>query len=270
MSQIRNRKKGNPDVVAAVSEQLSNSLNDKNPTAAVKLVQYWGNMSQATTARFIGFDDSGVDIEYTLGADTSRKHEIRVQFKAPVSSPAEARQKIEGMVAEANLILGVNVDTTYKAVSAKPKPNFVLPDISIIVAMLIAWGLVFSVRFLEDEALPYFLVVFREAVGRDGTDRLLIALIAINTVLAILSLAFCIFARIPLGATLLWIPTVLIFGIPSMQDCMKVAIRFLLPRYPEFFGIPKGVLPDDPITIANNAKIAEIKQQQENAAAKKK
>ncbi|KAJ3214392.1 hypothetical protein HDU67_001725 [Dinochytrium kinnereticum] len=277
MSVLRHRK--NKDAVAASSEQLSSSINHKNPGAAVSiptgamkpeagadlnlnLVRYWANMGSATTAKIISVDDSGVDVQFTLGAEP-KKHEVRIQFKAAVQTPAEAREKVESMAAEARKILGVEVDTTYTAVSRRKKVDFHLPDITTMVCMLAVWAFVISLKFLTDDMLPEPLILLRQALGDDSMGRLVLVLCIINGVLTALSLAFCLFARIPLGATILWMPTVFLFGIPSMQNCMKIAIKHLLPRYPEFFGIPKGVLPDDPETIKKNAKIAEIKKRQE-------
>ncbi|KAJ3110197.1 hypothetical protein HDU96_006833 [Phlyctochytrium bullatum] len=262
MSQLRNRKV--KDAVAASSEQLSNSINDRRTGDALYLVRYWGNVSGASTAKVVAVDQSGLDVIYTVGADTSKRHEMRIQFKTIVHTPQEARALVDEMAGEARKILGVEVDKSYVSVGQRMKKDHEFPDVVTMFFSLIAWVAILSLTFLEDEYLPSPLVALRNAMGADAMRRLAKVFSIINGALTLVSFIFCLFARIPLGATILWIPTVFVFGVPSLQMCMKVAIRHLLPRYPEFFGIPKGVLPDDPETIKNKKKTEELQQQQEN------
>ncbi|KAJ3059015.1 hypothetical protein HDU98_004958, partial [Podochytrium sp. JEL0797] len=67
-------------------------------------------------------------------------------------------------------------------------------------------------------------------------------LLLLNAVEAAVGVLLCLYARVPVKATVLWIPTVFAFGIPSLQDCMKVAVRYAMYRDPVTFGVPKNVL----------------------------
>ena len=59
---------------------------------------------------------------------------------------------------------------------------------------------------------------------------------------AVVSVGLCVYARMPMWTWLAWPSVVLIFGTPSMQNCLKVAVRYAMYRDPVTFGIPEGVL----------------------------
>jgi hypothetical protein len=73
-------------------------------------------------------------------------------------------------------------------------------------------------------------------------ERLLTGVAIMHGIEAFVALGLCLYARVPFFTTIMWVLTVVVFGIPSLQNCLKVGIKYAMVRDPETFGVPKEVM----------------------------
>ncbi|KAI9331671.1 hypothetical protein DFJ73DRAFT_69008 [Zopfochytrium polystomum] len=231
-TQMRNRKHGNnssssgaAEIPPNTSREICASLNTKNPEAVVNYVRYWGSIASADKARIVSVDLAGFDMEYTVFSDPATRHELRIQFKQPASSVEDAEMKLKDMENEAYKMLNLDIDRNYKAPGTKTPPNVHLPKAWIIGATAGAWVAAYIVIFLDAALLPPEVATFRKIVGMDVLQRMLTAWVILHSIEAVVGIGLCLYARMPVHTVLLWPLIIVLFGTPSLQNCLKVAVR---------------------------------------------
>jgi hypothetical protein len=104
--------------------------------------------------------------------------------------------------------------------------------------MLALWTLSLLLSYGHIETLPDFLGQFILIFGGASTfQTALTALLIIHALMAAVTVAMGLYARMPLWAVGLWAGTVLVFGTVSMQNMMKVAARYAVYQNPVLFGM---------------------------------
>ncbi|KAJ1568628.1 hypothetical protein HK405_015830 [Cladochytrium tenue] len=243
MSGVRNRKQGATgkaaDPVAAQSFALCTELNS-SPDIALAYVRYWGSMSSAVRARVAAVDSAGFDVQYFIAGDDER--DIRIQLKTKAGSVEEAKEVLASMAAEAKKQLNLDIDRTYRSPGSKSPPDVHFPKPWIIGATLGAWFAVLMLTYADPSVLPADVIRFRELASKELLERVLTGWSILHGIEAAVSIVLCAYARMPLWTWLAWPMMISVFGTPSLQNCLKVAIRHAMYRDPETFGIPKGVL----------------------------
>ncbi|KAJ3191910.1 hypothetical protein HK101_007303 [Irineochytrium annulatum] len=265
--QPRKNRRSRKDLVADASDEIVKAFNNDHPDAALHLVQYWGAIPGAESAKVLSVDDTGVDLLYQqTNSEGVKNQDLRVLFDKPLAGTKEATEKLIKMATEARKILGVDIDKTYKAVGRRKPVEYHLPKTWIMLGFTLLWSAILYLNFYPDDDLPpqaYFIK--HDVIGGTGATRnVLIAITVIHLVESVVSLILCVLAGMSFLKTIAWVVTVFCFGIPAMQNCLKVCVRRALVKYPEFFGIPTGVIKDE----EEEERLA--KEEEEKAAAGKK
>ncbi|KAJ3413908.1 hypothetical protein HDV05_007350 [Chytridiales sp. JEL 0842] len=238
---LRNRK--SKDIVSEHSESITSQLNDKNSKGALSLIRYWGNVSVAESARLTGIDSAGFDIQYKIFGEPNTKQEMRIQFSKQVASVEAAKLKLKEMITESDRMLNVEIDKEYVPPGRESSPDWHLPKARFVAIGVVLWALCLAMYFVPDGVFDPRIDSLRLAIGGLPVfERILTAVTIMHGVEAAVSTLLCIYARVPIGSALLWPPTVFVFGVPSLQNCLKVCIKHAMVRDPETFGVPKGVL----------------------------
>ncbi|KAI8609710.1 hypothetical protein BC830DRAFT_1149253 [Chytriomyces sp. MP71] len=234
---------GKVDVVALESDALAKHLNQEMPDAVIDYIQYFGDISNVFKGRIVGVDSTGIDTLYSLAGDPLRK-ELRIQFKQSVKTVDEAKALLKDMAREAHKILHYDIDKTYVSPNQKKPKDWKWPTPRNGFLAILLWTTVLLAIHVEDEQIPHSILVDARmrAGGPQVFETALFALLIMHAVETVVAIAMLIYARVPFDAAILWIPTVFVFGIPSLQDCMKVCIRYAMLIDPITFGVPENVL----------------------------
>ncbi|KAJ3115497.1 hypothetical protein HK100_001323 [Physocladia obscura] len=237
------QRKKTVDPVSAESHELAKELNTNEPDAVIDYIQHFGHIPDVFKGRVIGVDSTGFDCLYTVYGQT-RRREIRIVFDQKAESPDDARATLKAMAKEAHKILHNDVDKTYVSPSPKTKADWTRPKPTPFAGMGAIWLLILVAVGLPDESLPhsFFASIRHYFGGIPAMTRLLKALVIIHAVESLVAVAMCLYARVPAVAVAKWIPTVFVFGVPSLQDCMRVCVRRAMYRDPVTFGVPENVL----------------------------
>ncbi|KAI9328402.1 hypothetical protein BDR26DRAFT_939948 [Obelidium mucronatum] len=240
---LRNRKPEKVDEVAKNSHELAKGVNTDDPDAVINYLEHFAKIESVHKGRMIGVDSEGFDLLYMIHGD-SKKREVRVLFKQPVSTVDEAKQELKAMAKEAHKVLHFDIDKSYVSPNAKKHIDWHMPKTKTFAFMTVVWTTVLLAVHLEDEQLPHSTLVNARhmAGGQDIFEKILFGMFIMHVVESFVALGLCLYAYVPVKATLFWLPTVFVFGIPSLQDCLKVAVRYAMHRDPVTFGIPKNVL----------------------------
>ncbi|KAJ3288499.1 hypothetical protein HDU79_004811 [Rhizoclosmatium sp. JEL0117] len=241
---LRNRnKEAKVDEVAAKSHELAKELNTNDPDAVINIIQHFGRIVDVHKGRAIGVDSKGVEFLYTSYGDQKR-YESRINFKEPVETVEEARATLKELAKEAHKVLHYNIDKSYVAPNAKKQYDWKMPKTKTLVFVSLVWTTVLLGIYLEDEHLPHSILVNARhmAGGPRVFEKVLTGILIMHIVETVVAVGLCLYGRVPAKATLMWIPTVFVFGVPSLQDCLKVAVRHAMHRDPVTFGVPKNVL----------------------------
>ncbi|KAJ3027369.1 UNVERIFIED_CONTAM: hypothetical protein HDU68_003942 [Siphonaria sp. JEL0065] len=242
---LRNRKGAEKavDEVAKYSHKLAKEVNTDDPDAVINYIEYFGKIESVHKGRVIGVDSEGFDLLYTIHGD-SKKREVRVKFDESVSTVDGAKEKLQSMAKEAHKVLHYDIDKTYVSPNAKKHADWHGPKTKTFVFMSVVWTTILLAVQLEDDQLPHSILVNARQIagGVRVFEKILFGVFLMHLVESVVALGLCLYARVPVRATLFWIPTVFVFGIPSLQDCLKVAVRHAMYRDPVTFGVPKNVL----------------------------
>ncbi|KAJ3382501.1 hypothetical protein HDU84_004251 [Entophlyctis sp. JEL0112] len=243
---VQRRPKRSADPVAAASDDLAKELNTAYPDAVIDYIQHFGHIPDVFKGRVIAVDSAGFDCLYTIHGQPKRR-ELRILFDRVAETIDEAKDMLKAMAKEAHVVLHQNVDKTYVSPNAKKYKDWTAPKPRPAAVLSVVWVVALAGALVDDDLLPHSsLVVARQhAGGMFVMEKVLIAIIVMHAVETLVAIGLCLYARVPAKATLQWIPTVFIFGVPSLQDCLRVCVRHAMHRDPVTFGVPEGVLNGD-------------------------
>ncbi|KAJ3296680.1 hypothetical protein HK104_001359 [Borealophlyctis nickersoniae] len=222
---VRNRKQTRQsDPVAPYEKELLEWLNN-DPESLLVMCRYFANAKMALHPRAIDVDSAGFTLQYidkNLEGELVRK-DVRVQFDEPAGTLEEAKRRIRAMMDEARKGFNLVVDKTYVPPGREPPRVFIPPEMAVCVVAAGLWSIFAAFAF--QDRLPVRMEIWRIQMG--GPEiffNIVVGALVIHAVECLVALGVCVWARIPVGATIMWLLTILPLGLASLKPLVKTAV----------------------------------------------
>ncbi|KAJ3255087.1 hypothetical protein HK103_006630 [Boothiomyces macroporosus] len=215
-------------ITDAEFKEILEEYNTK-PNVLILFCRYFGNAKSAIGAVMSDIDATGCTMEYVERTDQGlQRKEIMVQFSGQRAQTAnQIHQKLKSLVkeAESGIRLNQEVDKTYIPPGRKSNELKLYegPAQLEIVLIILWWSVLVILAFLPfPEPIN---ALFDQFIGRSNIQNTLIALVVVNSGLALTVGGLCVYAEFPLDILFKWITMTFIFGFLAVSKVVKIAYK---------------------------------------------